>query len=285
MALLFAIHAGLALAAGLEPNIYTALPTGSVTPRGWLLDQLTIQAQGLTGHLAQFWPDVQKSVWIGGGGDGGLHERTPYWLNGIVPLAYLLRNANVSLSPVAGVYKAASANSEVARNASLTRDPPIDCGHSLASRRLVERLVEEERDQTAAHGSDHHRHIHSALTSVDLLAQVECYIGYILDHQMADGWLGPDPGDDAGAPWGRAYVMLSLAMYAEATPSAFNRVSKAMLQYALKLKQRILAKPLASWAQQRWQEIALGVVWLLDQDAAGGQEAELVELLQLLHTQ
>ena len=41
---------------------------------------LTLQAEGLTGHLAQFWNDVMNSVWIGGSGDGGLHERTPYWL-------------------------------------------------------------------------------------------------------------------------------------------------------------------------------------------------------------
>ena len=77
----------------LAPKKYSPLPVGSVTPTGWLLTQLQLQADGLSGHLAQFWPDVQKSVWIGGGGDGGLHERTPYWLNGIVPLAFLLRNA------------------------------------------------------------------------------------------------------------------------------------------------------------------------------------------------
>jgi len=34
------------------------------------------------------------SVWIGGDADGDLHERTPYWLNGILPLAYLLQNAH-----------------------------------------------------------------------------------------------------------------------------------------------------------------------------------------------
>ena len=37
----------------LVPNKYTPLPMGAVTPEGWLLDQLTIQAEGLSGHLAQ----------------------------------------------------------------------------------------------------------------------------------------------------------------------------------------------------------------------------------------
>ena len=91
----------------LAPKKYSPLPVGSVTPTGWLLTQLQLQADGLSGHLAQFWPDVQKSVWIGGGGDGGLHERTPYWLNGIVPLAFLLRNANATgLNHHVGIWKA-----------------------------------------------------------------------------------------------------------------------------------------------------------------------------------
>ena len=93
----------------LAPHAYKPLPVGSVTPRGWLLKQLKLQAEGLSGHLAQFWGDVMDSVWIGGTGDGGLHERTPYWLNGIVPLAFLLRNAGIEeLSPVAGIYRAPS---------------------------------------------------------------------------------------------------------------------------------------------------------------------------------
>ena len=95
----------LAQAAALEPYAYTPLPVGSVTPKGWLLKQLTLQADGLSGHLAQFWNDVMHSVWIGGSGDGGLHERTPYWLNGMVPLAFLLKNAGVEkLDPVVGIY-------------------------------------------------------------------------------------------------------------------------------------------------------------------------------------
>ena len=83
------------------------LPVGSVTPAGWMKRQLVLQANGLAGHLAQFWPDVQKSIWIGGDQDQGLHERTPYWLNGIVPLAFLLKRANLtSLPAVTGIYMA-----------------------------------------------------------------------------------------------------------------------------------------------------------------------------------
>lgn len=33
------------------------------------------------------------SVWIGGSHDTDLHERTPYWLNGLVPLAFQLESS------------------------------------------------------------------------------------------------------------------------------------------------------------------------------------------------
>ncbi len=64
------------------------LPLGAIRPTGWLKNQLKIQAEGLGGHLDEFWPDIKDSSWIGGKAEGW--ERTPYWLDGIVPLAYLL---------------------------------------------------------------------------------------------------------------------------------------------------------------------------------------------------
>jgi hypothetical protein len=73
----------------LLPRAFETMSVGTVTPSGWLTDLLTVQANGLTGYLADFWPDIANSSWIGGTGDGGLHERAPYWLNGLVPLSYL----------------------------------------------------------------------------------------------------------------------------------------------------------------------------------------------------
>ena len=72
----------------LVPLAYRTLKLGSIRPQGWLRNQLRIQADGLSGHLDEFWPDVAESGWIGGAAEGW--ERGPYWLDGVVPLAFLL---------------------------------------------------------------------------------------------------------------------------------------------------------------------------------------------------
>jgi uncharacterized protein len=74
--------------APLLKNAYIRLPLGAVKPEGWLRSQLQAQADGLTGHLDEFWPDLVKSAWTGGDGEGW--ERGPYYLDGLIPLAYLL---------------------------------------------------------------------------------------------------------------------------------------------------------------------------------------------------
>lgn len=72
----------------LTKNAYTFYKTGNIKPAGWLRRQLEIQAEGLTSRLAEFWPDIKDSAWIGGTADGW--ERVPYWLDGLIPLAWLL---------------------------------------------------------------------------------------------------------------------------------------------------------------------------------------------------
>ena len=74
----------------LLPNAYIKLPLGTVLPAGWLKSQLEAQAAGLTGNLDDFWPDLVNSSWRGG--DGEAWERGPYFLDGLVPLAYLLKD-------------------------------------------------------------------------------------------------------------------------------------------------------------------------------------------------
>lgn len=81
--------------APLKAQPYTELPIGAVKPKGWMLEQLHRQRSGLTGHLDEIYQKVigPSNGWLGGDGDGW--ERGPYWLDGLVPLAYLLEDENL----------------------------------------------------------------------------------------------------------------------------------------------------------------------------------------------
>lgn len=82
-------------AAAVQPQAFLTTRVGAVAPAGWMRDELVAQGLGLTGFLADFWPDIANSSFIGGKADGGLHERAPYWLNGLVPLSYLTQDAHL----------------------------------------------------------------------------------------------------------------------------------------------------------------------------------------------
>ncbi len=57
--------------------------------------QLDLQAKGLSGNLDKIWPDIRDSAWIGGECEGW--ERVPYWLDGFIPLAYLLDDGDMKV--------------------------------------------------------------------------------------------------------------------------------------------------------------------------------------------
>jgi uncharacterized protein len=76
------------ISSSLAEPAFRPLPLGSIVPGGWLKRQLRLQADGLSGHLDEFWPDVGQSQWFGGKAEGW--ERAPYWLDGVIPLAWLL---------------------------------------------------------------------------------------------------------------------------------------------------------------------------------------------------
>jgi len=188
--------------APLGKNNFYPLPLTAIRPKGWLLDQLRIQANGLTGHLDEFWPDVgPRSGWLGG--DGESWERGPYFLDGLLPLAHLLQDEA-------------------------------------------------------------------------LLAKVNKWVDWTLDHQVANGMIGPASNDDW---WPRMVMLKVLAQHAEATGDP--RVIPAMLRYFAFQLRELPGRPLRDWGKYRWQDALVSVIWLYNRTG----DPDLLRLCELLHNQ
>lgn len=71
---------------------YQELPIGAVRPEGWLKDQMERMVTGMTGNLDTLYEKVMgsRNGWLGG--DGDVWERGPYWIDGLLPLAYIMQN-------------------------------------------------------------------------------------------------------------------------------------------------------------------------------------------------
>ena len=69
---------------------YMELPLGSIKAKGWLLEMLERQKKGASSQMDVLYPEVMgaRNGWLGG--DGDQWERGPYWIDGLLPLAYIL---------------------------------------------------------------------------------------------------------------------------------------------------------------------------------------------------
>ena len=79
----------------LQAGAFVKLPVGSVKPRGWLLETLRRQREGLGGRLPEVsaWLQKDGNAWLAPDGRGKWGwEEVPYWLRGSVLLAQLLED-------------------------------------------------------------------------------------------------------------------------------------------------------------------------------------------------
>ena len=188
--------------AGLAEPAFRPLALGDIVPAGWLLRQLRIQADGMGGHLDEFWPDVgSNSGWLGGAGESW--ERGPYFVDGLLPLAWQLND-----------------------------------------KRLKEKALR--------------------------------FVNWTLEHQQANGMIGPPSNDDW---WPRMVMVKVLAQYHDATQDP--RVLEVLTRYFHFQLEALPARPLKEWGKYRWQDEAYVVQWLYDRT----HDAKLRGLLELLEQQ
>jgi len=82
----------------LRPNPFVKLPIGSIAPRGWLRRMLELEADGMTGHLAELsrWCKAEGNAWLSPEGKGhSPWEELPYWLKGFGDTGYVLRDERI----------------------------------------------------------------------------------------------------------------------------------------------------------------------------------------------
>jgi uncharacterized protein len=244
---------------------FAPLPTGAVKPAGWLAHQLRAQADGLTGHLDEFWPSVRDSAWVGGSGDAW--ERGPYWLDGLVPLAFQLaderliakarrwidhilahQHADGWLGPV-------SANPDPASSYQAAENQQPDSDHENPARPAVAIMPGSRDLRLSALGGE---------------ASPRPPLGAV----SAPSYRYQDRD-----PWPRFVVLKALTQWHEATADA--RVVPAMLRFLRLLAEMLAVRPLIEWATPRWCDLAWSVHWLHDRTG----EAWLLDLARTAHDQ
>lgn len=74
---------------------YAQLPIGEIRPEGWLRAQMQTMLDGMTGNLDEVYESVvgDNNAWLGGEGDAW--ERGPYWIDGALPMAYIMNDGKL----------------------------------------------------------------------------------------------------------------------------------------------------------------------------------------------
>src|SRR5690242_3681331 len=143
----------------LAPKPYLELPIGAIKPEGWLKVQLVKMKNGMTGHLDTLYSKVMgpRNGWLGG--DGDVWERGPYWLDGLVPLAYILDDEalkekvrpwiewSIQNQREDGYFGPQPTDKAPAPEAGLQRDRPQDWWPKMVMLKVLKQYYEATGDQ------------------------------------------------------------------------------------------------------------------------------------------
>ncbi len=120
------------------------------------------------------------------------------------------------------------------------------------------------------------------LDDAPLKARVRRWVDEILARQAPDGWLGPELDPKYGYrydPWPVFVTLKALTQYHEIEGS--RRVIEAITRFLGRLDALLDTEPLRKWAQYRWGECLLTVLWLHEKTG----EPRLLSLARKLHDQ
>ena len=122
------------------------------------------------------------------------------------------------------------------------------------------------------------------LNDTRLKLQVEDASDYILNHQQADGWLGPEVVGDRDL-WGRFPLFLGLSQLVDAEPDRAAKVIPAMYKF-VNLMHSMLVNNVGYeeiWGRVRYPDMLITLQWLYEYHPNGNRNL-LLETMYLLDT-
>lgn len=136
----------------LEPAEFIPLPIGSVQPKGWLLEILKRQRDGLCGHLGEIsvWLQKDGNAWLSKDGKGQYGwEELPYWLKGYIQLAYIFNDPKMiaeSETWIHGALNSQRANGDFGPDQKFEDDGTRDFWANMTMMFCLETYYEHSRD-------------------------------------------------------------------------------------------------------------------------------------------
>jgi hypothetical protein len=137
----------------LEASRLVALPIGSIQPKGWLLEMLNRERNGLAGHLGEIsvWLQKTDNAWLSKDGQGQYGwEEVPYWLRGYIQMAYIFNDTHMILEShtwIEGVLNSQRPDGDFGPNIKFQNDGSRDFWANMLMMFALETYYEHTNDK------------------------------------------------------------------------------------------------------------------------------------------